>query len=226
MSTKSDSNIKRLKQLLTSGSVSMQEKLCTYAQNHLPGGKYWSPEEPVKKILSSLKPSNDLCVSFLGLNDYLTKAIPNLHQVARSSLVEVKKNKTMQWLHQLPDEQQAKVIDLAVVSRQRLHEEYKHEEERARERQQRMKEEHVKRETAKHKDLEEQRKLSQLHLITSVDELCEVLKNIDHKQLSISKKESEKLSIIKTQINIRKKVLGKSIKIKYSSSRKKRPRNY
>ena len=35
-----------------------------------------------------LKPSNDLCESILGLNDYLTTAIPNLHQLSRSSKKE------------------------------------------------------------------------------------------------------------------------------------------
>lgn len=55
-----------------------------------------------------LMPSNDFC-------DY---PLPNLHQVARSNLVEVKKNKTLQWLHNLSDDHQLKVIDLAVESRQ------------------------------------------------------------------------------------------------------------
>lgn len=93
----------------------MRDKLCTYAQNQLYGGKYWDPANPkVRKVLSELKPSNDLCESILGLNDYLYTAIPNLHQVARSNLVEVKNKQTMQWLHQLPNEQQLQVIDLAV----------------------------------------------------------------------------------------------------------------
>lgn len=91
----------------------MREKLCTYAQNQLPGGKYWDPSEAnIRHILRELKPSNDLCESILGLNDYLTKAIPNLNQIARSNLVQVK-NKTVKWLHDLPEEE-LKVIDLAV----------------------------------------------------------------------------------------------------------------
>ena len=92
--------------LLAAGAVKMREKLLTYAQNQLPGGKYWNPTDPdVRRVLTELKPSNDLCASILGLNDYLTTAIPNLHQMARSNLVEMKKNKTMQWLNDLPDEQ-------------------------------------------------------------------------------------------------------------------------
>ena len=64
----------------------MREKLCTYACNQLPGGKYWDPEPDVRMELTKLKPTNDLCESILGLNDYLTTAIPNLHQMSRSNL--------------------------------------------------------------------------------------------------------------------------------------------
>ena len=34
--------------------------------------------------------------------------------MARSNLIQVKKNRTMQWLHDLPEEEQEQVIDLAV----------------------------------------------------------------------------------------------------------------
>jgi len=59
----------------------MKVKLCNYAKNQLPGGKYWNPEEKIKEILKTLKRSNDLCDSILGLNDYLTTALSNLHQM-------------------------------------------------------------------------------------------------------------------------------------------------
>ena len=91
-----------LEPLIVSGSISVHEKLCTYAENQLPWGIYWEPEGLVRKILSELNPSNDLCESLLGLNDYLTTSIPNLHQMSRSNLVEVKKNNTVQWLEDLP----------------------------------------------------------------------------------------------------------------------------
>ncbi len=70
----------------------MKDKLCSYAADQLPGGCYWEPEDKEGEvILSELRPSNDVCESILGLNDYLTTAIPNLHQMARSNLVQVKK---------------------------------------------------------------------------------------------------------------------------------------
>ena len=90
----SDSSI--LYPLLASGAARMKDKLCAYAEKQLPGGEYWQPKSAaVKKILTKIRPSNDLCESILGLNDYLTTAIPNLAQVARSNLVEIKKNHTI-----------------------------------------------------------------------------------------------------------------------------------
>ena len=69
--------------LVASGAAAMERKLCDYAADYLPRGIYWNPDSGVKEILKELKPSNDLCESLLGLNDYLSKAIPNMHQVSR-----------------------------------------------------------------------------------------------------------------------------------------------
>ena len=103
-----------LHSLLVKGATTMKEKLCSYAADQLPGGRYWNPDKQVKDVLCQLQPSNDICESILGLNDYLTTALPNLHQMSRSNLVQLKKNKTMMWLSQLPSEMQTAVIDMAV----------------------------------------------------------------------------------------------------------------
>ena len=103
--------------LLASGATSMKEKLSSYAQNQLPGGKYWEPDPDVKTILMSLKPNNDICESILGLNNYLSTVIPNMHQMSKSNLVQAKKNKTVQWLDTLPSEQLHSVVELARKSR-------------------------------------------------------------------------------------------------------------
>ena len=66
----SDCDCAVLSPLIVTGAVKMREKLCTYAQDHLPGGRYWNPDDSVKKVLTELQPSNDLCESILGLNDY------------------------------------------------------------------------------------------------------------------------------------------------------------
>ena len=58
---------------------------------------YWDPVDPlIRKGLTALQPSNDLCESILGLNDYLTTAIPNLNQISRSNLIEIKRNHTIE----------------------------------------------------------------------------------------------------------------------------------
>ena len=87
--------------LLRAGASAMKEKLSTYAMSQLPGGKYWDPDPEIKAILKTLKPNNDICESTLGLNDYLSTAIPNMKQMTRSNLIQVKKNKVLQWLGQL-----------------------------------------------------------------------------------------------------------------------------
>ena len=211
--------------MLVAGAARMREKLCTYAQDHLPGGKYWNPDDPdVKKVLSELKPSNDFCESMLGLNDYLTTAIPNLHPMARSNLVELKKNKSMRWLNELTDDQQGKVMDLAIESRQKVCKEYKdEEEERAMERRKHMAQAHIRREALKLKAHQERNALSQLHLITTSEELQQAISDIDNKSLSAAKKTAEKRSLLSTQIKIRKKVLGQNIHITFSHLRKQRP---
>ena len=70
---------------------------------------------PTNEVLSQLKPSNDVC-EVLGLNDYLTTALPNLDQVSRSNLVQMK-NKTVEWLDTLPQQQQNSIVNFAVKRR-------------------------------------------------------------------------------------------------------------
>ena len=59
------------------------------------------------------------------LNDYLVIAIPNMHQMSRSNLVHVKKNKAMQWFHKLPHDQQSCIIQLAIRKRAEVRKEIK-----------------------------------------------------------------------------------------------------
>ena len=91
---------------LSHGCKSMADKLITYARDQLPGGRYWDPEPETKEILNKLEPNNDLCESILGLNDYLFTAIPNMDQLTRSNIVQIKNNKTMEWL----DNQNKKIL--------------------------------------------------------------------------------------------------------------------
>ena len=67
--------------------------------------------------MQALEPSNDLCESILGLNDYLGTAVPNMLQFTKSNMIEMKKNHTMKWFHEISEERQKAIIDLAVKNR-------------------------------------------------------------------------------------------------------------
>ena len=64
----------------------------------------------VKAVLSEISSSNHICESILGLNDYLSTAISNAHQQTRSNLTQIKKNRTITWLEELPQQQQDTVV--------------------------------------------------------------------------------------------------------------------
>ena len=120
---------KELYPRIQEASKAMVSKLTDYMKDYLPGGKYWEPSEDVKQILSKLKPHNDACESVLGMNDWLTTAFPKMSRQARSALIEVANNQTIEWLKmQLPDCQE-EIIALATTKRheiakeRRLHEE-------------------------------------------------------------------------------------------------------
>ena len=219
-----DSNCDCLKEILINGVSKMKEKLSSYAKDQLPGGCYWEPDAQVKEILRELKPSNDVCESILGLNDYLTTAIPNLHQLARSNLVQVKKNKTLKWLSNLQEEDQSAIVNLAMKQRRFVTAECRNEEKvRAQQRQQKLLQENAKRVAQDKKLREEKEKLLQSHLIVSSFELKEELGIIDNESLSTTKKKKKKIEILKTQIRIRKKILGQNVSIVFTSNRKQRP---
>lgn len=59
----------------------MQSLINVYVKPH-PGGIHYDPEPEVKRILASIQPSIDFCESLLGLNNYLTIALPKLSQFA------------------------------------------------------------------------------------------------------------------------------------------------
>ena len=219
-----DVNCDHLTEILTSGALKMKEKLLSYAEDQLPGGCYWEPDEQVQDILCGIKPSNDVCESILGLNDYLTTSIPNLHQVARSSLIQVKKNRTLKWLSNLQQDDQSTIVNLAVKQRRFISQQCRNEEKmRAQQRQQSMLQENAKRVAREKKLCEEKDKLLQSHFIASSDELKEQLDTVDKESPSTTKKKNKKLEILKTQVRIRKKVLGQNVPIVFTSNRKQRP---
>lgn len=210
--------------LIASGVSAMKKKLGAYAKNQLPNGIYWDPEAEVKEILKKLPPTNDICESLLGLNDHLTTSIPNLSQLTRSNLIETKKNKTMLWLRELPQEERDQVVTLAAARRARVKTDSKEEQEFIKaQRTKKLYEQKQRRDALKKRTQEELMKLGQLQLITSATELRGALADIEESSLSAAKKRDKKLSLLKDQINIRKKVYKQEIKIPLSQRGKKRP---
>ena len=206
--------------LVSAGASKMNEKLSNYARNQLPGGIYWTPEPPIANVLQSLKPNNDVCESILGLNDYLTTSVPNMHQMTRSNLVEIKKNKTLKWYQALEQEEKTRVTKLAMKRRGDVMKEYKEESRlRSDRRQETMKSNHQHRVAMKEKIAREKNQLSQQHMITTEEELLSQLEDIDASTATTSSKRKKKLALIRVQINIRKKLHHQNVFTKHGKSR-------
>ena len=92
------------------GASQMRAKLKSYAKDQLPGGRYWDPPSHISKILEQIEPSNDICESILGLNDWLQTAMPSASQLTKSNMIEAKKNKTMEWLNTLSTQRQEMTV--------------------------------------------------------------------------------------------------------------------
>ena len=212
--------------LVSAGARAMKEKLCAYARNQLPGGVYWEPELRVKTILMELKPTNDLCESLLGLNDHLTTSVRNLSQLSRSNLIEVKKNKTIQWLNRLPHEEQEEVVKVAAKRRAQVKKDHQEEQEMIRvQRAKKLLLEKQKRDALRRRAEEQLSKLSKVHVITTPSELHTALSRIDESNVTAAKKRNMKLSLLKDQINLRKKLLKQNIRIPFTEHGKKRSLN-
>ena len=115
------------------------------------------------------------------------------------------KKKTLEWLSNLPDDDQSAIIDLAVKQRRIVSKECRDEEKkRTQQREQKILDEYTKRRALEKKLHKDKEKLSQHHLITSSTELREELLAIDEESMSAAKKKNKNVSLLKTQIQIRK----------------------
>ena len=68
--------------------------------------------------------------------------------------------------------------------------------------------------------MKEREKLSKLHLITSADELHDALSEIDGEAITAKKKMEKKPTLLREQINIRKKIMNQNTP---DSNRRQRP---
>ena len=210
--------------IIANGAATMKTKLCSYAQHQLPGGVYYNPEPAMKEVLADVSPSNDLCESILGLNDYLSSVLPNMHQVTRSNLVQLKKNKTIEWLQELPKPQQDDIVDLAIVSRKEALKCRKEDDDKVhKKRKENMLQAHSRQQTLKQKEKLEKHALLKEHLITSSEELYQSLTDVDAEVSVERERKAKKLALLKLQVKMRKKLLKQDIRIFFSRSGKQRP---
>ena len=203
----------------------MAKKISEYKKDQLPGGKYWDPTKEEKEILKQLLPNNDICESILGLNDWLSGQRPNLSQKTKSTLVEVKKKHTMAWLGELTGEKRGEILTLAQKKRKSVEIVTREEENILREQRKKKMEE----ETKKAKEKEDRRqaemeKLSSIPIIKSAEELqSEITKIEQDSSCTIPGKCKKRLELLKNQVRIRNRLLGKPTKITFSTAGTQKP---
>jgi hypothetical protein len=201
-------------------------KLTDYMRDHLPGGKYWEPPEDVKQILDQLKPHNDACESALGMNDWLTTAFPRMTQQARSALIEMASNQTIEWLKMQVPECQDEIIALAASKRREVIKERELNRERLIQQQITQRETELQKGKMKaDKEAKERQKLEQEVLYKTASELDEAIDDIQAMPISQSAKRRKTLELVKTQLRIRSKLLRQTSasKIKFTINKKQRP---
>lgn len=129
----------------------------------------------------------------------------------------------MQWLDILPRDQQCNIVELARKNRVKVKKAFQSaENDRSKLRQEKMIREKNCRDDLQKRAAEERERLSKIHMITSVDELKGILSEIDGDIISTAKKAQKKRTLIREQINIRKKVFQESINIPFTTKGKQR----
>ena len=200
---------KLLVQKLCKGAVTMRCKLHTYAKDYLPTGKYWDPPDDIKQVLQGIAPSNDICESILGLNDYLQSALTNASQRTKSNLIEAKKNKTIAWLNAQPTENQQNFIEMATKQRQTVAMESKRQMASVKAQRQQVMKETMEKQIEKDLKLQQIRnELTGAFLVISKTHLQSALTEIENdRHMSTLQKTEKQRELIKTQYKIRKTIL-------------------
>ena len=208
----------KLIELIERGAVEMRKKLHTYAKDYLPSGKYWDPPKHIENILSQIQPSNDICESILGLNDWLHGSMTTACQLTKRNIIEAKKNKSLVWLNSQSEEQQHKAIQMAVKQRVEVKLNYKRHVGRIKEQRQNAMLEVIERERSKQEQNKKERmELSRIFVIANTTDFETVLKEIDDDEhLSTSKKTNKKKELLKMQIRVRKVMFDQKIKLQFT----------
>ena len=133
----------------------------------------------------------------------------------------------LQWTkisQQLSAQQQHSIVELAIQRRAEVAKQYKKEEEtQSRQRREKLLRDKCRRDAVEQRAKKEKVRLSNLHLITTTQELKQALCEIDSQSFSSKKKCEMKRAIIKEQVNIGKKVLNEAIKLYFTHKGRQRP---
>ena len=210
---------------LSKGAATMRLKLKSYAKDYLPGGKYWDPPE-VKTVLKEIKPSNDICESILGLNDWLENSMPSISQLTKRNLIEAKKNDTLSWLDTQSRDEQYRTISLAVKEKVAVKENYKQHKKVIEEERQKAMMKMMQRQSEQAEKLRELKAdLSGMLVINNVKLLDKVLLGIERDEhLNVLKKTKKKMELLKVQVKLRKVVYNQeTIKLNFTKAGKKIP---
>ena len=201
----------------------MRCKLHVFAKDYLPSGKYWDPPDDIKGILQQIRPSNDICESILGLNDWLQSTImTNVSQRTKRNLIEAKKNKSLPWLDIQATEEQHKVIEMATKHRETVKNESKKHMASIKDQRQQSMMKTITKQKDREMRLEHLKcELSSVLIVIDKDHLDSILKEIDDdKHMDGSQKVDKKRELLKMQLKIRKTMLGQNVKMYFTKSGK------
>ena len=197
----------------------MRKKLKSYAKEQLPGGKYWDPPRNVAKVLKEIQPSNDICESILGLNDWLQTILPIVSQLTKRNLIEVKKKKKLQWLEPVPAKKQELTIKMALRKRKEIRiTEKKHIVDIQNARQSAMLR-GIQNQQKKDETIAKLKKdMVQMLVITNIEQLDGIFTAIEnHTLLKTTQKTDKKKKVIKAQVNLRKVLFQQTISLFFSN---------
>ena len=208
---------------ISRGARSMRDKLKSYAKDQLPGGKYWDPPPNIAKILGQIEPSNDVCESVLGLNDWLQTSMPSASQLTKRNLIEAKKNKSVEWLDALPAEKQNITIQMAACQRKEV---------RLIESQEAFQRKELRQSTIK-RDIEKQnlkrRKAEDMKdvlVIRNTQQMDKIIKSIKNDDTLNQKQRNEKIKeVLKVQLKLRKLLFQQNLQMFFTKKGKPVPIN-
>ena len=86
------------------------ERLC---QDQLPGGKYYTPNESLKKIAANVHKTNKISEADFAILDLLIRKKPNATINSLDALIMWSQNKTLKWLDSIPAKEKSKLLESA-----------------------------------------------------------------------------------------------------------------